>query len=118
MPVMFINGSLPAVDFETITVSNTAIGGTASKLVTANTLNATGNDNPYIDVKRMDEALITVETNQIRFRLDGTNPTASVGHLLGAGDSIVVSGYGNLSKLRFIRVSADATIQVTYYRKG
>lgn len=119
MPVTFVNGSLPAVDFETITVSNVAIGVTASKLTSVLTRNANSGEQSYVEVRRLDEALFTVETNPIRFRLDGTDPTAAIGHLLNAGDSLVVTGFGNLSKLRFIRQgAADGTVQATYYRKG
>lgn len=119
MPAVFVNGSLPAVSFETLTVSNTALGITAAKLVVTNTANAYNESTAYVEVKRLDEAFFTVETNPCRFRIDGTNPTAAIGHLLNVGDTLVISGYSNLANLKFIRSgAADATIQATYYRKG
>lgn len=119
MPVVFVNGSLPAIDYEAITVSTVSIGFTTAKIVVQTASTNTTEGSAYIDTKRVDEALVTVETNPIRFRLDGTAPTSAEGHLLQAGDSIVVSGFSNVSKLRFIRQGgADATLRVTYYRKG
>lgn len=121
MPVTFINGSLPAVDFESITVSTVSIGITAAKLRVATELNArsAGQDASYVDIKRLDEAMFTVETNPVRFRMDGTDPTAAIGHLLNVGDSLVISGNQNLTKLRFIRQgAADGTVMATYYRKN
>jgi hypothetical protein len=119
MPFIYINGPLPAVDYESITVSTVSIGCTASKLLVQTVLSGTSEGRAYIDNKRVDEALFTVETNPVRFRLDGTDPTAAEGHLLQAGDSIVVTGYSNLSKLRFIRQgAADGTVKATYYRKS
>jgi len=92
-------------DFETITVSSTAIGFTATKIKPT-----TG------DFKGMTavEAFFTVETAQIRFRCDGTDPTSSVGHLLSSGDSVTIRGKNNVNNFKAIRVSSDATIQVSY----
>lgn len=118
MPAIFVNGPLPSAGYEAITVSTASIGLTASTL-TAGTVIGDSGGNTYIDVKRMDEVMITVEANPLRFRLDGTAPTSSEGHLLQPGDALTITGFSNLSKLRFIRQgSADATLRVTYYRKG
>lgn len=102
----FINDQSPAGDFETITVSSTAIGPTSSKAEIVQT----GGFH-----KRAIKAFITVESNSVRMRFDGTSPTASVGHLLANGDSVTIQGESNVSKLKFIRVTNDATIQVTYF---
>jgi len=58
-------------------------------------------------------AYLYVETNDIRWRDDGTNPTASVGTPLTSGTDLIFDG--DLSKIRFIRQSADATVHITYY---
>lgn len=58
-----------------------------------------------------------VETNAIRYRADGTNPTASVGVPLVANDRIAVRGYRVILNLRLIRQSADATIHWQCYRE-
>lgn len=61
-------------------------------------------------------ALVTVETDQVRFRYEGTDPTSSVGHLLDPGDRIVIEGYDNIKNARFIKITNNATLQVTYER--
>jgi hypothetical protein len=105
-----VNGPADAYDYESITVSTTALGFTATKITVANT--AIGSANP----RRAKEVLLTVETNTIRFRLDGTDPTAAEGHLLAVGDSLNIEGEDNIRRFRMIRATADATVKVTYYR--
>lgn len=61
-------------------------------------------------------ALITVETQPVRFRLDGTAPTASVGHVIAAGGSYIVEGTVAIRKLSFIDTAAGAsTVRVTTF---
>lgn len=88
---------------EAITVSTTAVGPTTATAKLG-------------DARAATAALVTVETNSIRFRYDGTNPTAAVGHVAAAGSSFRVEGAGNVSRLKMIRVSADAVVHVTYER--
>lgn len=92
-----------AYDFESITVSSTALGFTAAKITPVGTL-------PAIF------ASCTLETNSIRFREDGLDPSATVGQLIAAGNTIEVCGQQNINTVRFIRVSADGTLQCHYYR--
>lgn len=62
-------------------------------------------------------AILTVEGNPIRMRLDGTDPTGSEGHKLDAGDSARISGLGNLHGLGVTTDTASpATVKVTYLR--
>lgn len=92
--------------FEQITVSSAAIGPTTA------TLNA-------ITTKTDLEANCAVfrcETADVRWRDDGSNPTASVGYLLKAGEELVYDG--NLRTLKFIRTASDATVDAAYYRAG
>lgn len=58
--------------------------------------------------------VFAVETNAIRWRDDGTNPTAAVGFPQGAGDRWVYPG--SLSAIKFIRQSADATLNGVCYK--
>lgn len=58
-------------------------------------------------------ALIQAESQSIRWRDDGTNPTTSVGMLLAAGESVFFTG--SLSAFRAIEVSASAKLNVSYY---
>lgn len=60
-------------------------------------------------------AVITVETEPIRYRDDGTAVTASVGTLIKADGSIVVCGKA-MDTIGFIRDGgSDATLNVNYY---
>lgn len=92
--------------FETISVSNTSIGFTAA------TAYPTGSDAPAI------MAIVTTETNSVRFRSDGIAPTATVGHLVAASSSIEVCGASAVRTFRMIRASADATVQASFFRQG
>jgi hypothetical protein len=118
MPASFINGSIPAVDFETITVSSVSISPTASKTTVQTASTNTNNGLAYVDTQRVDEALFTIETNAIRVRFDGTAPTAAVGHLFQPGDTFTVTGQTNVTKVKMIRQTADASVSVTYFRKS
>ena len=61
------------------------------------------------------QAVISVEGNSVRYTYDGTTtPTASVGHLLTAGQAIQFSGMTLLANLKFIQVAATATLNVSY----
>lgn len=59
-------------------------------------------------------AIITVGAQAVRWRDDGTAPTASVGMPLAAGDSLVYDG--PLNQLQFIEQAAGARLNVSYYR--
>jgi len=59
-------------------------------------------------------AFITVETAPIRFRLDGTAPTASEGHLADPGDIIHLHNHDQLEDFQAIRTGADAVIKCAY----
>ena len=58
-------------------------------------------------------ALIVAETQAVRWRDDGTAPTASVGMPLAVGTSL--SYDGDLRAIRFIQQTASAVLNVSYY---
>lgn len=60
-------------------------------------------------------ALLTVETNPIRYRTDGTAPTASEGHLVQPGSVIELTSRGDVLSFKAIRTGSDAVIKATYY---
>lgn len=62
-------------------------------------------------------ALLTVEvTTGIRYRTDGGNPTATVGHLLANLQILQISGLESLQKFKAIESTAGTnTIKITYY---
>lgn len=57
---------------------------------------------------------IVVETNDVRYRDDGTAPTAAVGVLLKVGSILTYDG--PLGAIQFIQVTAGATLDCAYYR--
>jgi len=61
-----------------------------------------------------DFCLIYVETQAIRYRDDGTDPTASVGCPLPVGS--VLNYDGDLSAIKVISQIAGAKISVAYYQ--
>lgn len=104
-------GSRPVLDYETITVSNTAIGFTASKYIKSPA------DNFPSQVLKARSALVTVEGDAIRVSFaNGVTPTAnSNGHLFQVGDSFIVDGAQTITDLKMIRQTTDATVRVTYF---
>ena len=58
-------------------------------------------------------ALIIAETQGVRWRDDGTAPTASVGMVLPV--LVTLSYDGDLNRIRFIQQAASATLNVSYY---
>ena len=58
-------------------------------------------------------ALIVPETQAVRWRDDGTVPTASVGMPVAIGEPLNYDG--DLNRIRFIEQTASAKINVSYY---
>lgn len=64
-------------------------------------------------------ALIQAESQNVRWRDadyasgDTTNPTATVGMIIYAGDTLVYNG--NLKAIEFIETAASATLNVSFY---
>lgn len=59
-------------------------------------------------------AMIQPEAQNVRWRDDGTDPTTAIGMILVANDVLIYSG--DMTKIKFIEVTATAKINVTYYR--
>ena len=90
-------------NFETLTVADSAVGLSSDKYRSLNDGNA------HI------QAHITITGGAVRYRYDDTNPTATVGHILSSGDTLIVSGTNNVNRIRFIRMgSTSGTLSVTY----
>lgn len=72
---------------------------------------------PIIDVQGLSckpaIAIITPETQAVRWRDDGTAPTASVGMPLAVG--VTLQYDGDLTKIQFIEQTASAKINISYY---
>jgi hypothetical protein len=61
---------------------------------------------------------VTVETNNIRYRIDGSDPDATTGHLLYDGDVLDITNVNSINSFKAIAVGSDATIHITYYGGG
>lgn len=58
---------------------------------------------------------ITTETNNIRYRDDGSDPTASVGMLIKTTDPIFVYDGTKIASVRIVSVTGTAVVNVAYY---
>ena len=94
--------AIPAwgANLEAITVDNTA-GGVA--LTTS-----------YVDNSSM--CFMTLETGQIRWTIDGTAPTTTVGHLLEIGQTLTFNSRQQCRGFRAIRTgTTSGALKVTYW---
>lgn len=82
-----------------------------------NLSSATGLTVPRIDMNGMAGtpriAIITPESQGVRWRDDGVDPTASVGMPLSAG--VTLQYDGDLSQIKFIEQVSGAKLNITYY---
>ncbi len=94
-------------DYEVLTVGAAPVGLSLSKVrPTAG---------PYARMMAR-AAMISSEVGDLRFRLDGGQPSATDGHYLVAGDALVLSGYQALQKFRAAKAAdADGTLRVTFF---
>jgi hypothetical protein len=80
--------------YEQITVSSAAVAIAAATL-----------DN-------MQACQLRVETNNVRYRQDGTAPTAAIGMPVNAGDALTFVSIADAKQARFIRQTSDAVLNV------
>lgn len=59
------------------------------------------------------QVLIQAETQDVRWRDDGTDPSSTVGVLLPKNTLFVYEG--DFSKIRFIEVTASSKLNISYY---
>lgn len=107
---VFLSGSARAAtsnayDYEDITVTTSAVA-----TLSASKLSPVGSSPPV-------DAFISLETSSCRWRVDGGDPTASVGHLIVSSDTLTLEGLNNLKNFRILGVGAgSANLHVTYER--
>ena|SRR3990167_8432281 len=90
---------LRAFAFEALAVAGTAVGFTAATIAGARL------------------AVANVEEAQIRYRTDGTAPTATVGVIADPGDVITIYGSADVQAVRFIRTGGvSATLSTEFSR--
>lgn len=61
-------------------------------------------------------AVIQPESQNVRYRDDGSNPTASVGMKVVANDILFYTG--DFAAIKFIEETTSAKLNVTYYRNN
>jgi hypothetical protein len=59
---------------------------------------------------------ITVETNNIRYRIDGGDPDSSNGHLVHVNQNLWFSNPASVRNFKAIAEELTSTLIVTYYR--
>ena len=91
-----IAGIRKAFAFETVTVTASSTALTTATYTT--------------DGEKAKRAVLTLETGQIRYRYDGTAPTASVGHILNVFDILVINSSDNISNFRAIRTGGTSGV--------
>lgn len=97
-------GKGAAFAYESITVSTVAIGFTLATLRPT-----TG--------REAASAFVTSEDDVIRWRMDGTNPTTTEGHVLAVNSQLLIEGINNIRSFRAIRdAGTDVVLKVTYTR--
>jgi hypothetical protein len=60
--------------------------------------------------------LLSVEDGDLRFRLDGGNPTSTDGHQMNNGDNVILTGTQAIKQFRAAMTGdTNATLRVTYF---
>lgn len=109
--------SLQVYDKETITVSSSAIGLSATKLANVQTGASSNREYAFSSAmtRKASGVVIEVLANPVYYTFDGSTPSSTNGHTLAAGDTLPVLGYQKCKALRMIRQSSDSTVFVSYY---
>lgn len=58
--------------------------------------------------------IITPETQSVRWRADGTDPTAAIGYPLATGSELQFNA-GQMTRLKFIEQAASAKLNVYFF---
>lgn len=108
--VLLLLGLMPTlqgaedVTFETLTVANASIG------LTSTTYSPAGRAPMLACQARL-------ETAQIRYRFDGSDPTSTVGTILEVGEVLEIASHADARRMRFIRTGAvSGALQVHCWR--
>lgn len=101
---MPFGGGVP-MEYESITVEAAAVGLTAEKFRPVGW-----------QARPAMWAMITLETAEIRIRVDGTDPSASEGHLMSVADRGLLVGTAQMERFKAIRTGATSgVLKVTYF---
>lgn len=101
MPIITPNGPFGGVTI--FAHEALSVGASSTILTVATMLNAT-------------VAVIICEVAPVRYWVDGTAPSATVGKLLNVGDQLVITGHDNLVNFHAFAQAASGTLNVEYGR--
>lgn len=90
---------------KTVYYESIAVGAVTAKELSSS-LDAT-----VYDAYRAVRGVITVEDNNIRFRLDGTSPTTTEGLIAYVGDLITIDGITDCRNFQAISTTGTATLK-------
>src|SRR4051812_48562214 len=114
-----MNGVLKARKHEKIDTLTSATGFTAANYEVTGSF--TGSDTNFKTLY-CEEVIVSVETADIRWCCDGTDPVATAtsngtGHLAAVGDAITITGYENIKKFRAINAvnASGSKVRVTFF---
>ena len=94
-------------DYEEVTVGASVAGFSPAKI--------TPTTGPYARLSAR-ATLVSSENGDLRFRIDGGLPSASIGHYLTSGDTLVLTGTQAIQQFRGIRCGdTDSVLRVTYF---
>lgn len=94
-----------AFAYESVTVGTSAVGFTGYTVTESNTTFPAS------------QAYCSIETEPIRFRYDGTDPTSSEGHPAAAGSEFRIYGSTNIRRFRAISSSgSNSNLRCTFSR--
>ena len=94
---------------------NTRLTGSNAAVHESLTVDATVGGVGFVGHAANRYALITCETAQVRFTVDGTAPTTTVGHLLNPGDILKLDSNADIAAFRAIRTGeTSGVIKATF----
>jgi hypothetical protein len=75
-----------------------------------------GNEDNDIDIQKgASKIALQAETQNVRYRTDGTDPTANVGMILVAGAAPTVLDIKSITNLKVIEAAASAKLNYHFY---
>lgn len=106
---MSVPGSMTRIE-----VPRTVLASKSATVTTAKAINHADFAFTAEQLAAADVAIISVATNDVNFLWDGSTPTATFGHPLIAGQTVVVlEGNAKINNLIFVQKSAAGVVTVT-----
>jgi hypothetical protein len=121
MAVIQIGGVLTARAHEKVTDLSSSAGFSAASYALTTDVNSSSATTKVDTRPKAEEVIVTVETADIRWTIDGTTPVVTAtsngtGHIASAGDVLTITGYDNIRRFRAINAVAasGAMLKATF----